>query len=84
MAYLYFTVTAVLLYLFSDWLLNKIEQRIGKRLKYRSVVFFAIISVLAYSSFGFIDTLMTSPDDSMHHETQNSDQATPSPTPTLP
>jgi hypothetical protein len=77
MAYLYFTVTAVLLYLFSDWLLNKIEQRIGKRLEYRSVVFFAIIAVLAYSSFSFIDTLMTPPDGTIHHETQNTDQVAP-------
>ena len=56
MAYLYFTVTAVLLYLLSDWILNKIEQRIGKRLEYRSVVFFVIITVLALGSFSFIDT----------------------------
>ena len=52
MAYLYFTVTAVLLYLLSDWILNKIEQRIGKRLEYRSVVFFVIITVLSFNFVG--------------------------------
>ena len=61
MAYLYYTVTAVLLYLLSDWILNKIEQRIGKRLEYRSVVFFVIIMVLAVSSFEMIDRLVGEP-----------------------
>ena len=61
MAYLYYTVTAVLLYLLSDWILNKIEQRVGKRLKYRSVVFFAIIMVLAVSSFEMIDRIVGEP-----------------------
>jgi len=77
MAYLYFTVTAVLLYLFSDWVLNKIEQRVGKRLEYRSVVFFVIITVLALGSFSFIDTLMTPPESTTQQETPTSDQATP-------
>ncbi len=77
MAYLYFTVTAVLLYLFSDWILNKIEERMGKRLEYRSVVFFVIITVLAFGSFSFIDTLMTPPESSTQEETITSDQVTP-------
>ena len=58
MAYLYYTVTAVILYLFSDWILNKVEQRLGKRLQYRSVVFFAIIMVLAVGSFEMIDRIV--------------------------
>ena len=61
MAYLYYTVTAVLLYLLSDWILNKIEQRVGKRLEYRSVIFFAIIMVLAVSSFEIIDRIVGEP-----------------------
>jgi len=80
MAYLYFTVTAVLLYLFSDWILNKIEQRVGKRLEYRSVVFFVIITVLALGSFSFIDTLMTPPESATQQETPGSDHAAPAPT----
>ena len=77
MAYLYFTVTAVLLYLLSDWILNKIEQRIGKRLEYRSVVFFVIITVLALGSFSFIDTLMTPPESATQQEAPTSDQIAP-------
>lgn len=79
MAYLYFTVTAVLLYLFSDWLLNKIEERVGKRLEYRSVIFFAIITVLALGSFSFIDTLMTPPPESTQNGTMTTDQVAPAP-----
>ncbi len=61
MAYLYYTVTAVLLYLLSDWILNKIEQSIGKRLKYRSVLFFVIIMTLSLSSFELIDRIVGDP-----------------------
>ena len=61
MAYLYYTVAAVLLYLLSDWILNKIEQRVGKRLKYRSVVFLVIIMVLALGSFEMIDRIVGEP-----------------------
>ena len=61
MAYLYYTVTAVLLYLLSDWILNQIEQSIGKRLKYRSVVFFVIIMTLSLSSFELIDRIVGEP-----------------------
>ena len=42
MAYLYYTITAVILYLLSDWILNKIEIYYGKRFEYRSVIFFVI------------------------------------------
>lgn len=61
MAYLYYTVAAVLLYLLSDWILNKIEQRVGKRLKYRSMVFFVIIMVLAVGLFEMIDRIVGKP-----------------------
>lgn len=61
MAYLYYTVTAVLLYLLSDWMLNQIEQSMGKRLKYRSVIFFAIILTLSLASFNLIDRLVGEP-----------------------
>ncbi len=79
MAYLYFTVVAIALYFLSDWILNKIEQRIGKRLEYRSVVFFVIIIVLAMASFNFIDTLMTPPPESAQNEVSTPDQVTPAP-----
>jgi hypothetical protein len=61
MAYLYYTVTAVLLYLLSDWILNKIEHYYGKRLEYRSFIFFIIIMVLAVGSFELIDRIVGEP-----------------------
>ncbi len=64
MAYLYYTITAVLLYLLSDWILNRIEQSVGKRLEYRSVIFFVIIMVLATGSFEMIDRLVGEPPQS--------------------
>ncbi len=80
MAYIYFTVAAVLLYFLSDWILNKIEARVGKRLEYRSVIFFAIIAILALGSFSFIETLMTPPEGMTQQETPGSDQIAPAPT----
>ncbi len=83
MAYLYYTVTAVLLYLFSDWILNKIEQRIGRRLKYRSVVFFVIIMILAVGSFEMIDRVVGKPPQTVETPKDvlgtNPDAATPAP-----
>lgn len=83
MAYLYYTVTAVLLYLLSDWILNKIEQRVGKRLEYRSVVFFVIIMVLAVSSFEMIDRMIGEPPQNTPVPTETA-PAESAPTETLP
>ena len=61
MAYFYYTVAAVVLYLISDWILNKIEVYYGKRFKYRSVIFFVIIMVLAVGTFSIIDRIVGEP-----------------------
>ena len=47
MEILYYTLTAIALYFLADWLLDRFESSIGRRLKYRSLVFFAIILSLA-------------------------------------
>ena len=47
MEILYYTVTAVVLYLVADRLLDRIEIRFGRRLAYRNLIFFVIIMVLA-------------------------------------
>jgi hypothetical protein len=49
-----FTLVAIVLYLFSDWVLNRIEARAGKRLEHRSLIFFAILMTLALTSFWLI------------------------------
>ncbi|HJW82654.1 MAG TPA: hypothetical protein VJ396_10480 [Acidiferrobacterales bacterium] len=58
---IYFTLVAVGLYFFSDWLLDRIERLRGKRFEQRSIVFFAIITVLALISFQVIQLLMRGP-----------------------
>ena len=55
MEILYFTVTAVILYVVSDMLVNQIEKMRGERMKNRSLVFFAIIMILAVTSFNLIE-----------------------------
>jgi len=47
MEILYYTVTAVVLYLLADWLLDRIEIAYGRRFEFRSLIFFVIILVLA-------------------------------------
>ena len=53
-----FTLAGIVLYFFSDWLLDRIEQARGARFENRSIIFFVIILVLALVSFQFISRLM--------------------------
>jgi len=50
MEILYYTLIGIGLYFTSDWLLHRIEGIYGKRLEYRSLVFFAIIMTLALAT----------------------------------
>ncbi len=54
MSTIYFTLVAALLYLFSDWVLRRIEVAVGRRLEHRSLVFFCILLPLALGSFALI------------------------------
>ena len=47
MEILYYTVTAVILYFVTDWLLERMERAHGRRFRFRSLVFFGIILILA-------------------------------------
>ena len=53
-----FTLAGIVLYFFSDWLLDRIEQARGARFENRSIIFFVIILVLALVSFQVISRLM--------------------------
>ena len=57
MEFILYTLAGLLLYAVSDYILNVFEIRLQKRLANRSLVFFAIISVLAVSSFSVIRML---------------------------
>ena len=54
MQMLYFTLAAVFLYLAADWILNRFEQAAGKRFEYRSLIFFAILLLMALTAFALI------------------------------
>jgi hypothetical protein len=54
MEMLYYTVTAILLYLAADWILDRIETAAGRRFEYRSLIFFAILLCMAVASFALI------------------------------
>ena len=54
MSVVYFTIVAIILYFAADWLLERVEVAAGRRLKNRSLIFFAILMTLAVSSFSLI------------------------------
>ena len=54
MSAIYYTIVAIMLYLASDWLLNRIEALAGKRLEHRTLVFFFILLTFALISFELI------------------------------
>lgn len=60
MEIVYFTLTAVVLYFVTDRVLDYIERARGARFENRSIIFFAIILVLALISFQIIQSLMRS------------------------
>lgn len=62
MEVVYFTLVAAILYLTSDWLLDRIEILRGERFKHRSIVFFFIILVLAFISFSVIKSTLLASD----------------------
>jgi len=53
-----YTLVGAGLYLTSDWILDRLEVSRGGRFKNRSIVFFAIIMILAFISFNFIKYLL--------------------------
>ncbi|MGB5539056.1 MAG: hypothetical protein WBO37_03110 [Gammaproteobacteria bacterium] len=61
MEMLYFTLAAIFLYLFSDWILNQLEIRRGERFEHRTLIFFAIILLLSLVLFQLIQRLYPTP-----------------------
>jgi len=58
MEIIYYTLAAIVLYGISDYILNSIEIRIGKRLPNRSFYFLIIITVLALITFSVVRALV--------------------------
>ncbi len=59
MEFVYYTIAGIILYLGSDWILNRIEISRGKRFEHRTGIFFIIILVLAVITFRIIEQLTT-------------------------
>ena len=57
MSIVYFTLVAALLYLFSDWVLQRVEVAVGRRFEHRSLIFFAILLTLALISFSLLGNM---------------------------
>jgi MFS family permease len=57
----YFTIAAIILYLVSDWILDRIEVAAGRRFEYRSLIFFVILLLLALISFSLIQRYTGNP-----------------------
>ncbi len=53
----FFTITAIFLYVISDWLLGKFEEYRGKPFASRNLVFFMIILVLSVTVFEGVQRL---------------------------
>lgn len=65
MEVIYYTLVAAGLYFMSDRLLDRIEIARGERFQnrvVRSLVFFLIILVLGFITFGFINYLVLAPE----------------------
>lgn len=61
MEIIYYTLVGAGLYFMSDWILDRIEISRGERFQnrgLRGLVFFLIILVLAFLTFGFINYLV--------------------------
>jgi hypothetical protein len=54
MEIIYFTLAAVMLYFAADWILDRIESAAGRRFENRTLIFFAILLILAMTSFALI------------------------------
>jgi surface polysaccharide O-acyltransferase-like enzyme len=51
MEILVFTLNAIFVYLFSDWIIRIIEEKRGEPLKRRQVIFFVVFLILVLVSF---------------------------------
>ena len=58
MEIIWFTLTAIVLYLAADRLLNFVEARRGDRFANRSVIFFFILAGMAIPAFALIQAIL--------------------------
>jgi hypothetical protein len=61
MQFVLFTVLGIVLYLVADRVLLTLERRAGRVFEHRSLVFFAILLVLAVIAFGVVQRIAPAP-----------------------
>ncbi len=61
MEFIYYTIAAIVLYGVSDYILNTIEIKLGRRLANRSLIFLVIIMVLSVVSFSVLQSILKKP-----------------------
>ncbi len=54
---LIFTLNAIFVYLFSDWIIRTIEEKRGAVLKQRQIVFFVVFLILVLVSFQILRSI---------------------------
>ena len=58
MTALYYTIAGIVLYLAADWILRRLEARAGRIFEYRTLIFFALLAVMAVASFAVIRAVL--------------------------
>jgi hypothetical protein len=61
MQYVLFTVLGIVLYLVSDRIVRALEQKAGRVFEHRSLLFFAILLVLAVVVFSLVQRIAPAP-----------------------
>jgi surface polysaccharide O-acyltransferase-like enzyme len=54
---LIFSLNAIFVYLFSDWIIRTIEETRGEALKHRQVIFFVVFLILVLVSFQLLRSI---------------------------
>jgi hypothetical protein len=54
---LIFTLNAIFVYLFSDWIIRTLEEKRGEALKHRQIIFFAVFLILVLVSFQLLRSI---------------------------
>ncbi len=54
-----FTLNAIFVYLFSDWVIRKLEEKRGAVLKHRQMVFFVVFLVLVMLTFQMLKSIFS-------------------------
>jgi len=55
---IYFVATGIVIYVISDWILDRIEMYRGTRFENRNLIFFFIFLLLALVCFGLLSRLL--------------------------